>query len=747
MEARTRARAIGFGLAVIIFGAVGWMIYYQMRGVDRTKVVVVDPISSEGGQAAAIIPKPVLGFVVAADGMPVAGAEVLLATEGNYIDVYNASRRPGPAVWSDKDGRFSFLVAQAWSDLVVRCNQGFVHVRSGEMPADARIVLRAWGRVEGVLKVAGKVQADQSIMLSGQIAPRVMATADPNKPIRYLNGNSRLQLSQSIQTDENGRFVFARVVPGQVILSRQGPAVPQSVQFSRAFTVANVDVSPSQTIQVEIGGTGRPIVGRLVLDESDEQLPLSGSIALKTDTEVRAGLHIPSNWASLGDAERAKIIDAWALHSAYTTLTAPIVVSPDGAFRAEDIPTGQHAIRIASESLDPVERRIEILAEGSLVFVMPSIPGGRSDEPFDVGAVNVHIRPRVKIGALAPQFEAVKADKSTVKLSDYRGKYVLLSFAFDYQMTQQPDSGQLVRVSSALQDRFGSDDRLAMLAIVLPQREGAGEYSVPSIAGWTVATIQDWRKRLDSSYTSSPATYLIDPEGKVLAKISPSSNASYSLLERAMGPMRGQAAKVAVVVEKLTEASATAAFEFKTIPTLSKDDAGQNATFSLVDGRKADFGGSLRIFNDGLAPRHDHDEPLMLTFAPGTMEGRIKADLGKPVEIEQINTYSWFRDSNRWAQVYRVYASDGSAATFDAQPKNGTDPAACGWSLIASVDTRDGPDGTDLRDKIKGQSGVSIRGEAGSIGSYRYLLFVTFATETYNVWGQTFWSEIDVVGR
>jgi hypothetical protein len=137
----------------------------------------------------------------------------------------------------------------------------------------------------------------------------------------------------------------------------------------------------------------------------------------------------------------------------------------------------------------------------------------------------------------------------------------------------------------------------------------------------------------------------------------------------------------------------------------------------------------------------------MLTFNPGTLQGRIKSDLGKIVEIDQINTYAWYKDSHRWAQVYKVYGSDGEGKSFNPEPKIGTDPANCGWSFIAAVDTRQSPGGTELKDDIRGQSGVSIRNPAGAIGKYRHLLFVTFATETQNSYGQTFWTEIDVVGR
>ena len=42
---------------------------------------------------------------------------------------------------------------------------------------------------------------------------------------------------------------------------------------------------------------------------------------------------------------------------------------------------------------------------------------------------------------------------------------------------------------------------------------------------------------------------------------------------------------------------------------------------------------------------------------------------------------------------------------------------------------------------------MNIHADKGALGNYRYILFVTFASETHNSWGQEFWTEIDIVGK
>jgi len=197
-------------------------------------------------------------------------------------------------------------------------------------------------------------------------------------------------------------------------------------------------------------------------------------------------------------------------------------------------------------------------------------------------------------------------------------------------------------------------------------------------------------------------------------------------------------AEVKVVTEHNTGGNATAGFKFKNVPTPSKTDAAMKASFSIVDGQRDGNGGDLAKLHDGRVPSDDDQPSENFFFRQGADGGRIRIDLGSTATIKQVNTYSW-HGGTRGPQVYKLYASDGDATAFNAEPKRDTDPRTCGWKLIATVDTRakEGPE--------PGQYGVSISDSAGDIGAYRYLLFDMFRTETQDSFGNTFYSEIDVV--
>ena len=181
-----------------------------------------------------------------------------------------------------------------------------------------------------------------------------------------------------------------------------------------------------------------------------------------------------------------------------------------------------------------------------------------------------------------------------------------------------------------------------------------------------------------------------------------------------------------------------AGFAFPAVPPPAANDAATAATFTLVDGARDRNGGDLAVLHDGLLPSGEDDPADNFFFRAGTDGGRLRVDLGRALAVQRVGTYSWHANT-RGPQVYTLYASDGAAAGFDPAPRKGTDPASRGWTLVARVDTRpkDGDGG--------GQHGVAVTDSAGAVGTYRYLLFDIAPTEGRDAFGNTFFSEIDVL--
>jgi hypothetical protein len=198
--------------------------------------------------------------------------------------------------------------------------------------------------------------------------------------------------------------------------------------------------------------------------------------------------------------------------------------------------------------------------------------------------------------------------------------------------------------------------------------------------------------------------------------------------------------EVKITIEHNSNDDASSKFKFKNVGTPARDDAARGAKFFIIDGERDENGAGLEALNDGKAPTQSDAPADNFFFNAGTDGGRLLVDLEKPIEIKEVDTFSWHPGS-RAPQVYKLYGSDGSEAGFKERPQSRLNPEQCGWKLLAKVDTRSG------QSDPGGQYAVRVGDDSGVIGKYRYLLFAMSRTEDEDAFGNTFYSEIDVVDR
>lgn len=176
------------------------------------------------------------------------------------------------------------------------------------------------------------------------------------------------------------------------------------------------------------------------------------------------------------------------------------------------------------------------------------------------------------------------------------------------------------------------------------------------------------------------------------------------------------------------------------VPAPALNDAAAAATFTVVAGSPDRNGGTLAVLHDGRLPTNEDQPAANFFFQAGTDGGRLQLDLGKILAVQRIGTYSW-HPTTRGPQVYQLYGADGTARGFVAAPDRNTQPETCGWQSIATVDTR-----PSAAEEQGGQYLVTIADKNDSpLGRFRYLLFDISRTESEDPFGNTFYSEIDVV--
>jgi peroxiredoxin len=125
----------------------------------------------------------------------------------------------------------------------------------------------------------------------------------------------------------------------------------------------------------------------------------------------------------------------------------------------------------------------------------------------------------VIVGATAPDFTQNDVDGNPVKLSDFRGKWVLIDFWASWCGPCRAENPNVVAAYNQYKDK-----NFTILGVSLDQ-PGAKEAWVKAIADdkldWTqVSDLQGWKNAAADLYAvrSIPANFLLNPEGVIVAK-------------------------------------------------------------------------------------------------------------------------------------------------------------------------------------------------------------------------------------
>jgi beta-lactamase regulating signal transducer with metallopeptidase domain/uncharacterized GH25 family protein len=290
----------------------------------------------------------IVGTVVTPDGRPAAGAKVALANGVSQILVQNGDFDRPSTVSNlqicDDQGRFQFTPQDTTVQLVVVHPSGYAEIRSSaEWDASRKIRLKPWARVEGTFRVGKQPVADVAIQIH---------TLGHDSHGR--DGASIFTIHEA-RTGADGRLVFDRVLPGKGQIFRRlnviGGSGPEEVTSSIRV---NAEFPGGKTTRIDLGGTGRPVVGEL-------RPPL--------------GFQGKVYWnLAMIDVEDDRTDIAW--------ITAAI--AEDGTFRLDDVPAGNYTLRVRFQW--PRE------APGSLSdyrFQVPPAQGDGPVKPVDLGMLRL----------------------------------------------------------------------------------------------------------------------------------------------------------------------------------------------------------------------------------------------------------------------------------------------------------------------------------------------------------------------
>jgi hypothetical protein len=295
------------------------------------------------------------GVAMTPDGAPVPGATVAFTSGKSGPGSVNLNLkngrlndfgRQGKIVTTDAAGEF-VLPSPPESGMVVGTSEkGFALEPIQQVRESGRLVLQAFGRIEGTFKIGGQPVAGQEFMYT------------------LMNAGIMLDFgAYKSTTDNEGHFAIEKVPPGEGQIVRLIKTAPSSWMHSHNTDVA---VQPGQTTQVTLGDSGAVLKGHVSFEsppDESEKLTLSGR--LTTQMTER-----PKNFSSAEEARAFYESPEWKERMKQMKSFA-VVVNADGSLLLDSIPPGTYTLNVTASKPSTEPWRSPPLAQGQTTVTVP----------------------------------------------------------------------------------------------------------------------------------------------------------------------------------------------------------------------------------------------------------------------------------------------------------------------------------------------------------------------------------------
>ena len=332
------------------------------------------------------------GIVQQPDGSPAAGVEVALCTA--QVGVMLAGTAFEPAAFgnlgqsekyayrrrTDEQGTFIFEPRPGAHTVVAVGPAGVGRERCFDSSNPIAIQLQPWGRIEGTVRTR-----------DGRWAGRKLRFRRLGNLTSWM---TVFHQSDQVESDAAGKFTWETVPPGD------GRVVIEDDDGTAPILSEAVQVNPGATVQVQVGGVGRLVAGRLIAPPEIEIRSWSNQVTsaqLKNDWDP-----YPLPRTLTGNAvERWKLEfeesdagRAWLRQSR----SYDFKVEPDGSFVIPEVLPGKYrlSISVVQGSLGSGPDRArrnpgdgpQIAWGGTKLFVAEAAQGG--GKPMDIGEISLH---------------------------------------------------------------------------------------------------------------------------------------------------------------------------------------------------------------------------------------------------------------------------------------------------------------------------------------------------------------------
>ena len=338
------------------------------------------------------------GSVLLPDGSPAVGVEVALCTatvgvmlNGTAFEAGAFGRTRGLQGSdyrrkTDAQGAFSFDPKPGAHTLVAVGPAGLGQVRCFDFSQPLEIRLQPWGRIEGSVRTR-----------DGRWAGRKVEWQRPGNLTSWMTLSDKSG-GFSARSDASGKFTLEHVPPGD------GRAAIDDGPDAAPILSPWIQVKPGETAQVQIGGVGRQVTGKLVAPPGLDIRSWSNQVTI-------AQLHVQYDSYSMPKDLTGNAAERWKLEFEDTEAgrtwfrdqyAYDFKVGADGSFTIPEVLPGKYRLFVnvgqgylgsgpdsaASHPGDPGDPQI---AFGGMELTVPD-GSGDSGWPLDLGEIILNAR-------------------------------------------------------------------------------------------------------------------------------------------------------------------------------------------------------------------------------------------------------------------------------------------------------------------------------------------------------------------
>lgn len=435
--------------------------------------------------------------IIDTQGNPIDGASAFLTSESNNAKFdYSSTPHMAKQLRSDAEGCVKFQSLPDKFMLVAFNDEGYGQVVIDPQNRDSNqsVTLQPWSGLEGTLPDFDKTR-DTIFLVHPIAANRKLIDAD---------------LQFKVSKASKGKFSFDRIPPGPALVELliRNPNRPSYNAFDRYSMPINFE--SGKKAQFDISKRVRA-KGKFEFDDSiKNRVDLS-----KSDVSIRSLeplIPIPEQFLPFDPSQFRELQRSADIERRYTITRcfsrSTAAIEKDGSFDLDVLSPGKYVVRLtAVEKVAPDGGDIV----GSFFVEHESIIEVTRDST-ELKPVIVNGFPEPKIGDTLPDFEFKLLDGSSKKISDYRGKKVLL----DIWTTRSPiTSNNNAKLNKMAQAFLEQPDSIVISLESTSTGNHKRSYAIPKgvIQGEWIRLKGNSRKL---GLWRFPKYFVLDESGKIL---------------------------------------------------------------------------------------------------------------------------------------------------------------------------------------------------------------------------------------